>query len=182
MKPSLRLTTAAVAMAAAVVALRADVPHIYAIRGARIVPVAGATIPSGTVVIRNGVIEAVGASVDLPKDARVIEGAGLTVYPGLIDLGSSAGVDQTQAQQPAGLRTTEEAERWKRTQIFRPDFDVAGQVRSEAPELARYLGMCGKSRLPMLDRAILRVHGVLPVKRAVARRQPAFSERGIEEI
>ena len=134
MKPSLRSVTAAIAMAVAVVAVRADVPHIYAVKGARIVPVAGAAIPSGTIVMRNGVIEAVGASVDVPKDARVIEGAGLTVYPGLIDMGSSAGVDQTLPPQPANLRTTEEAERWKRTQIFRPDFDIAAEIRAEAAE------------------------------------------------
>ena len=138
MKPSFRPLTLAVAMAGAIVVLQADVPHVYAIRGARIMPVAGAPIASGTIVIRNGVIEAVGAGIEAPKDARVIDGAGLTVYPGLIDLGSSAGVDQTPAQQPANLRTTEEAERWKRTQIFRPDFEVAERLRTEAPEVARY--------------------------------------------
>ena len=138
MKPSLRSLTAAIAMAVAVVAVRADAPHIYAIRGARIVPVAGAAIPSGAIVMRNGVIDAIGASVDVPKDARVIEGAGLTVYPGLIDMGSSAGVDQTLPTQPANLRTTEEAERWKRTQIFRPDFDIAAEIRAEAAEVTRY--------------------------------------------
>src|SRR5262245_46138538 len=57
----------------------------YAITNARIVPVSGATIEHGTVVIRNGLISAVGASVTPPPDARVIDGAGLTVYPGLID-------------------------------------------------------------------------------------------------
>jgi imidazolonepropionase-like amidohydrolase len=133
-----RLATAVIGLALAVVALRADVPHVYAIKGARIITVAGAAIPSGTLVMRNGVIDAVGASVDVPKDAHVIEGAGLTVYPGLIDMGSSAGMDQPPAPQPASLRTTEEAERWKRTQIFRPDFDVAAQVRGDAPEVARY--------------------------------------------
>jgi imidazolonepropionase-like amidohydrolase len=132
-------TIIAVAIAAVIgAAVQADVPHVYAIRGARIVPVASAVIPSGTIVIRNGVIETVAAGTDVPKDARVIEGSGLTVYPGLIDLGSSAGIDQTQAQQPANLRTTEDAERWKRTQIFRPDFDVAESIRADAPEVARY--------------------------------------------
>ncbi len=138
MKPGLRFSAGAIAIAAAIgVAVRADVPHVYAIKGARIVPVSGATIASGTVVIRNGAIEAVGANVDAPADARVIEGAGLTVYPGLIDMGSGAAVDQTVSPPPANLRTTEEAERWKRAQIFRPDFDVAEQARSDAPELAR---------------------------------------------
>ena len=56
----------------------------YAITGARIVPVSGAEIARGTVVVRNGLIAAVGANVAAPADARVIDGAGLSVYPGLI--------------------------------------------------------------------------------------------------
>ena len=57
----------------------------YAITNARIVTVSGATIDRGTVVIRNGLIAAVGANVNAPPDARIIDGTGLTVYPGLID-------------------------------------------------------------------------------------------------
>ena len=57
----------------------------YAITNARIVTVSGATIERGTVVVRNGLITAVGANVNAPPDARVIDGSGLTVYPGLID-------------------------------------------------------------------------------------------------
>src|SRR6185436_1641868 len=57
----------------------------YAITNVRIVPVSGPVIDRGTVVVRNGLIAAVGATVSAPPDARVIDGAGLTVYPGLID-------------------------------------------------------------------------------------------------
>jgi len=57
----------------------------YAITNARIVTVSGSVIERGTVVVRNGLIAAVGANVNAPSDARVIDGAGLTVYPGLID-------------------------------------------------------------------------------------------------
>jgi imidazolonepropionase-like amidohydrolase len=57
----------------------------YAITNARIVTVSGPVIERGTVVIRNGLIVAAGANVNAPSDARVIDGAGLTVYPGLID-------------------------------------------------------------------------------------------------
>ncbi|HEY1342484.1 MAG TPA: amidohydrolase, partial [Bryobacteraceae bacterium] len=56
-----------------------------AIRNARIVPVNGPVIAKGTVVLRNGLIEAVGDNVQVPADAWVVEGEGLTVYPGLID-------------------------------------------------------------------------------------------------
>jgi imidazolonepropionase-like amidohydrolase len=64
----------------------------YAIRGGTIVTVTGATIPKGTVVIRNGLIEAVGAEIPIPGDARVIDASGMTVYPGLFDSYSSYGV------------------------------------------------------------------------------------------
>jgi imidazolonepropionase-like amidohydrolase len=57
----------------------------YAITNARIVTVSGPVIERGTVVIRNGLIAAAGANVSTPSDARVIDGTGLTVYPGLID-------------------------------------------------------------------------------------------------
>jgi imidazolonepropionase-like amidohydrolase len=57
----------------------------YAITNARIVTVSGPVIERGTVVIRNGLIAAAGANVNAPSDARVIDGTGLTVYPGLID-------------------------------------------------------------------------------------------------
>jgi imidazolonepropionase-like amidohydrolase len=42
-------------------------------------------IDKGTVVLRRGLIEAVGANVAVPPDAMVVEGEGLIVYPGLID-------------------------------------------------------------------------------------------------
>ncbi|MDQ3013919.1 MAG: amidohydrolase family protein [Acidobacteriota bacterium] len=72
----------------------------YAIKDATIVTVTGATIQKGTVVIRNGLIAAVGADVAVPADARVIDANGLTVYPGLFDAHTSYGVRQ--AETPAG--------------------------------------------------------------------------------
>jgi imidazolonepropionase-like amidohydrolase len=115
----------------------ADVPQ-YAIRGARIVTAAGPPIANGTVLIRNGLIDAVGADVTVPPSAVVIEGSGLTVYPGLIDMGNGTGLDVPTAQQrPEGLRTMEEVERWKRTQIFCPELLAAERLRPDSPELAR---------------------------------------------
>ena len=67
-------------------------PGTYAITNARIVPVSGPAIDRGTIVIRNGLIAAVGTSVAVPADARVVDGAGLTVYPGLIDALSNTGI------------------------------------------------------------------------------------------
>ena len=62
-----------------------------AIRNAKIVTVSGPVINKGTVVVRNGLIEAVGENVAVPADALLVEGEGLTVYPGLIDALSTWG-------------------------------------------------------------------------------------------
>lgn len=64
----------------------------YALRDARIVRVSGPTIEHGTVIVRNGLIEAVGENITPPADAWAIDCKGLTVYPGLIDALSTWGL------------------------------------------------------------------------------------------
>jgi imidazolonepropionase-like amidohydrolase len=60
-------------------------PSTYAITHAKIITLAGNVIDDGAVVIRDGKIAAVGASVDVPAGAQVIDAKGLQVYPGLFD-------------------------------------------------------------------------------------------------
>ena len=66
----------------------------YAITNARIETVTNGAIERGTVVIRDGEIEAVGANVSAPADAVVIDASGMTVYPGMIDSGTSIGLQE----------------------------------------------------------------------------------------
>lgn len=73
----------------------------YAITNAKIVTVSGTTIDKGTVVIRGGVIAAVGANITAPADAQVFDATGLTVYPGFIDTFTNVGYAQRPAA-PAG--------------------------------------------------------------------------------
>jgi imidazolonepropionase-like amidohydrolase len=138
MKPYIRVgvcvVSAAVAFAGGALA---EAPNIYAIRGARIVTAAGAPIASGTVVMRGGLIEAVGANVQPPSDASVIDGTGMTVYPGLIDMGNSTGLEAQNPAPPANFRTTEDQERWKRGVIFRPDLMAANHLQADSADLAR---------------------------------------------
>ncbi len=68
--------------------------RLYAITGATVHPISGDAIPNGTVVIRNGTIEAVGASVSVPPGAGVIDARGLHVYPGLIDGSGTLGLTE----------------------------------------------------------------------------------------
>jgi imidazolonepropionase-like amidohydrolase len=65
-----------------------------AIRNATIYPVTSAPIQNGTIVFANGVITAVGANVTVPANATVIDGSGLSVYPGLIDSGAQVGLTE----------------------------------------------------------------------------------------
>src|SRR6202162_5253911 len=67
-------------------------PTSVAIRNAKIVTVSGPIIAKGTVVVRKGLIEAVGESVQVPADAWVVDGEGRTVSPGLIDPLSTVGI------------------------------------------------------------------------------------------
>ena len=127
-----------------------------AIRGAKIVTGAGTTIDKGTIVMRDGVIEDVGANVTAPADASVIDGTGLTVYPGLIDMANSAALEPASVETPAtgggtgaagggrggraggaGTETYADLERAKRLAILKPDFEASQSVRYEGPELAR---------------------------------------------
>src|ERR1041384_1863925 len=64
----------------------------FAIRNARIVTVSGADIAYGKVVMREGKSEAVGANVSVPSGAQTIDGRGLSIYPGMIDAGTSMGL------------------------------------------------------------------------------------------
>jgi imidazolonepropionase-like amidohydrolase len=88
-------TALAVPLAAQPASQRA-IPSTYAITNARLVPVSGPVVEKGTIVVRDGLIAAIGATVKVPADARVVDGAGLTVYPGLIDAFSSLGIASAQ--------------------------------------------------------------------------------------
>jgi imidazolonepropionase-like amidohydrolase len=79
----------------------AQTPSVLAIRNARIYPASAPVIENGSIVVRNGLIESIGPSVSIPPDAWVIEGAGLTVYPGLIDALSTWGLPAAPAPAPA---------------------------------------------------------------------------------
>ncbi len=69
--------------------LRQPVPGVHAITGVTVVTAPGEAVSNGTVVVRDGIIEAVGADIEVPPDARVHEydpeESDIHVYPGLID-------------------------------------------------------------------------------------------------
>lgn len=75
---------------AALPTLAAARAETIAITGARVHPVASPPIENATVVITDGRIAAVGTEVAVPAGARVVDGRGRVVTPGLLD--SSAAI------------------------------------------------------------------------------------------
>jgi hypothetical protein len=67
-------------------------PQYFAIRGAKVVPVSGSPMENATLVISRGIITAVGKDIAVPPEAWVIDGKGLTVYPGLVDSFTDVGI------------------------------------------------------------------------------------------
>jgi imidazolonepropionase-like amidohydrolase len=114
-----------------------EAPFTYAITGARVVPVSSAPIDNATVVFANGVITAVGANVSAPAGAITIAGKGMTVYPGLIDMGSNAGFEPPAIPRADNPQTTEDVERVKRDTLLRPHLHAADYMNPVAASLAR---------------------------------------------
>ena len=101
--------------------LAQNTPAVFALTNVRIVPEPGKVIEKGTIVIRDGVIEAAGADVKPPADARVIDLAGKTAYAGLVDAYGEITIG-------AGRRPSK----------ARPDWNRAGRRRSSMwPSITR---------------------------------------------
>ena len=69
----------------------------WALVNARIETVTKGTIERGTILVRDGLISAVGPGITVPPDAVVIDLTGRTISPGLIDLISSSGLPSVPA-------------------------------------------------------------------------------------
>lgn len=65
-----------------------------ALRGATIHTMSDGVIENGTIVFDNGVITALGANVQVPANARVVDVTGKHIYPGLIDAYSTVGITE----------------------------------------------------------------------------------------
>src|SRR5215831_17207606 len=72
-------------------------PVTYAITHAKVVTLAGPPIEDGTVIIKEGRISAIGAAVEVPAGAQVIDAKGLQVSPGLFDPVTQMGLSEISA-------------------------------------------------------------------------------------
>src|SRR6266851_476701 len=72
----------------------------FVLKGGKLLTVSHGVIENGVLVMSGGQITALGSagSVAIPKNARVIDVTGMTVYPGLIDSESSLGLTEISAE------------------------------------------------------------------------------------
>ena len=179
---SLVLALATLVMVCAFIPVSGQMPQRaprYAITNAKIVTAAGPTLEKGTVVMRDGVIEDVGPLVAAPADALIVDGSGLVVYPGLIDMSNPSLVEAPTsvpaAPAPAaqGGRgrgaavatpdsvTWADQERDARTRFLHPDADAAALVEFEGDDLRRLAAVGITSALAVPVQGIIRGHSAL---------------------
>lgn len=76
----------------------------YAITNATVFTAPGKAGTKATVLIQDGIILGVGTNLSLPKEAKVIAGDSLFIYPGFIDGGSDAGITKPKdLERPEGF-------------------------------------------------------------------------------
>ena len=103
----------------------------WALTNARIETIGRGPIEKGTIVIRDGLIAAVGANVAVPPDARVVDLTGRTVYPGIIDLTSTIGLPAPPSRSgPAAGGPSGDSE----PQGLAPQRSIAEELRSAASD------------------------------------------------
>lgn len=113
-------------------------PTVFAITNTTVVTKPGTELTKTTVVIRDGMVQALGADVQPPADAKLIDGKDLVVYPGFIDAGNTWGVDTALRRSESGpaepvdlasesLAVTKPDNRKGLT----PEFDVATALKAE---------------------------------------------------
>ena len=125
----------------------------WAIVGVEAIPSPGASIRNATIVIRDGVIEAIGADLAVPPDCRVVDGKGLRAYPGLIE--ACAWLDSSDAATAASKGT---AAHWNARIV--PQVEVTALVPPAARRRElRELGFTSAAFHP--DRGILRGSGAV---------------------
>ena len=112
--------------------LRENKANVYALTKASIVTSPGKRINNGTVLIRDGIIQGVGANVSIPADATVIDLSGMTIYAGLIESYSNIGFpEEEDSEKESGTKhwNTMVWSEIKSYQKYKPDEEALKKYR-----------------------------------------------------
>ena len=124
------------------VGLHANTPTAHALVGGRIVVAPGEVIEQGTIVLRDGVIVAVGANIPTPPDARVWDVKGSTIYPGLIDAYSEITLPEP-SESGAGYWNSLIVPQARAERGYKPDADANKKFRSQGITARQILPAAG---------------------------------------
>jgi imidazolonepropionase-like amidohydrolase len=155
------------------VGLRDNTPRVHALTGAVVYVAPGVVLEPGIVVLRDGLIDGVGADIAVPSDARVWNLGGRVVYPGFIDAMTELGLpDSLRHREPSAGGAAENAPEpeagdpepsstgyWNAR--VRPETDVATVLAADAEEVEalRELGITAALAVPR--RGVLRGQSAL---------------------
>lgn len=140
--------------------IRENTPQVHALVNAKIVQAPGRVVEKGTVVIRDGIIEAVGAQVTPPADARIWNYQGMTIYPGLIESYSQLGLPkEKKAPRQPGQETGRERSQAKGTQHWnphaRPERKAMEQYQPKTDELKKLRALGFTVAVVVPDKGVL---------------------------
>ena len=108
--------------------LRENPSRVHALENARIYVRPDQVIEHGTVVVRDGLVVEAGASIDIPPDASRWDYTGMTIYPGMIEMFTQAGLPKGDEDDTAG------AAHWN--PAVRPERSAAEAYRISEAEIA----------------------------------------------
>jgi imidazolonepropionase-like amidohydrolase len=122
--------------------LRQENSGKYAITNAKIYTITNGTIENGTIIINRGIIEAVGADVEIPNGYGVYDYQGGEVYPGMIDSGTQLGLKE--------IGSIDEAQDFEEYGDITPQMEALTAVNpnSEAIPVTRVSGVTTTLTMP----------------------------------
>ena len=113
----------------------------FAIQNAKLVISPNKSIENGTLVVRHGIITAVGQKIIVPKDAEIIDGHQMIVYPGFIDAGATSLIDtnkkpkSTAGRKPNFSRYVLAATRPDNRKSLTPEFQIHNALNLDRKQL-----------------------------------------------
>ncbi|HVA51641.1 MAG TPA: amidohydrolase family protein [Pirellulales bacterium] len=135
---------AAVPSTAPPAGLREGATAAHAFTGARIVTAPGKVLDRGTLVVRDGVVIAVGADLEPPADARVWKLDGKTIYPGFIDAYSELSAEASRL----GPSEQHGAAYWNKHVVPQTSADARYTLDAEANKKLRGQGITARLVAP----------------------------------
>ncbi len=142
-----------------VAGLRDRTPRVQALVGGKIVQRPGKVLETGTVLIRDGVIIAVGETIELPPEARLWDVKGKTIYAGFIDAFTE--------QQIAADKVPTAARHWSKR--ITPELELAAFYSPEEAVQTKYRALGITARLVTPTGGIIKGQSLLVLNGNVTR-------------